>query len=78
MYPGLRPGITLKKETVEKSFKLWVVALLEVHEYCQQVQTNVITHWLYLLSTAGESECANSSLEKEGPLWGSLLVLPSI
>ena len=32
-----------------------------------------------LLSTAEESECANSSYEKEGSLWGpvgSLLVLP--
>ena len=49
------------------------------------VQTNVLTHWLYLLSSAGERECececANSSLEREGPLWGpvgSLRVLPPI
>ena len=40
------------------------------------VQTNVITHWLYLLSIAGESECVSVQIlplrEKGffGVLWG--------
>ena len=35
------------------------------------VQTNVITHWLYLLSIAGESECVSVQiLEREGSFLG--------
>ena len=47
------------------------------------VRTIVITQWLYLLSTAGESECVSVQILplREGPLWGpvgSLRVLPPI
>ena len=76
-YPEKKPWKNLSNFGLLHSWNWWY------HEYCQQVQTNVITHWLYLLSTAKESECvnANSFLKIIGPLCGpvvSLWVLPSI
>ena len=68
------------KHTVYKLMNLkWLLittSSYHIQGFHTLVQTNVITHWLYLLSTAGESECVSVQIlplrEKGlfGVLWG--------